>query len=205
MDARGEVCVLNDGKLVRAREEGAMKISLGPPEQRAAQAVLQTLNAALQDENGVHAESALTVMGGLIGQSLLMDYREDWSSVGPQFRAVFIEDVNQDLFECAQFLNSLLAKRLPGIGAAAAEIPEDHLPHPEALAGVNEGRPVIEDALEAGEVPAGQKRWVLLFALGELLGMTAAALHPGIGLRLALRAMVRASKTPPAHLAALEA
>ena len=204
-DARGKVCVLKDGELLRARPEGRMKITLGPKEQAAADAAIQLLIAGLKDEDGVHVESALTVVGGLIGQFLLLEYRPEWEDVDPECRAVFIEDVDQDLFECAQFLDSLLARRLPGIGGVAAEIPADNVPRPNSLPTAGQALPDIERCLASRGIAGEQRRWVLVFVLGELLAKTAAALHPGIGLRLALRAMVRASKTPAAHLGALEA
>jgi hypothetical protein len=203
VDAHGEVCVLNDGKLLRpaARPEA---VALTALDEGAARATIDFVIATLKDERGVHAETAVAFLSAVLGRALLAEYRAEWEKVDPKFTAIFIEDLNQDLFLAAQFLGHVCSQKLPGPLTVAAEIPEENRPDPQALPASPAAWKKLESGMAAAGTMPSQGRWILAYALALLLEMTAQALPTATALRIALRSLVRSAKTPDGHLAALK-
>jgi hypothetical protein len=202
-DARGDVCVLNDGKPLRPGACAEREIQLSPLDQGAARATNDFLIQGMKDEQGVHAESMIAMLGGLLGRRLLMEHRSEWENVGPQFTAIYIEDVNQALFETAGFIESIYGQRTKAALAVADTVPDENSPNPAVLNSLPSVLEKLESGLAQAKVEAARTRWVLAFALILALEMTGEALANATALRLALRYMVRGAKTPAAHLKAL--
>lgn len=202
-DAHGEVCVLGDGKPLREAAE-AGEVSLSPRDQGAARTVVQFLLDGMKDERGVHAESLVAMMGGIVGRAALREYEPEWRGVDAKFTVLLIEDVNRDLLRISEFIESIYGGNSPEPIVVAEELPEIHAPNAGVLRFIEKGHAKVDAGLSQVEVEPGQKRWVLAYALIQVLAMTREALPPPAAFRLALRYMVRAAKTPAAHLPALK-
>ena len=168
--------------------------------QRIVALIIKTIN----NEHGVHAETAIACAAVLTGEIVLSVSGYDLSGLEPG-SAVFSDVVNQLLFEAEGhltvsdvFFNALYSQGIDVSKESWPEnIPEEHQVMLDPLQIVARARPQLNALFESQPLEPLDRAYAAAQATALLVAETRRVLDPNIGKALALEAMLRGAKTVP--------
>ena len=169
---------------------------------QAAVAVMGRIVAYLQDERGVHIETAIAIAGSLAGVSLLRDTGLPFPHSEPgEVQSFFAEEVDERGTALVGFMSS--ACPLLGLDVAfeSAEIPPEHQPRENMIEGVLQWVRDLEtpcnQVLGEAKIEDSLRSHVYAFTALRLVKVGEQILSPAVGKALAVSAIVAGSKTAP--------
>lgn len=155
---------------------------------------------AVQDEDGIHAETAIAALASIAGTTLLLACIRDSDLKDLQGgQALFSTDVNDHAPRLIQAMSEIAEE----IGLAlekhdfAREVPPDHQPKEHALQLARKLRKPCWEIFEANNIKALDRAMVSAIATITLLKRTESVLDPRIGIAVAIEAVITASKAVP--------
>jgi hypothetical protein len=177
------------------------EIDLGQLDQ-AAEGVIQRICAYLQDDQGVHIETAIAAAGSLAGVAILRSTGLPLpiSELG-KVQVVLAEEVNEWGSALIQFMSSVC----PTLGLDATftttEVPPEHQPNKNMIEGVLEWVRDLESpcnqVLDELQIDHALRPHTYAFIALKLVKAGEQMLPPPVGKALALSAIVAGSKTAP--------
>lgn len=168
------------------------------------QRIVALLIKTINNERGVHAETAIAAAAVLTGEIVLSVSGYDLSGLEPG-SAVFSDVVNQLLFEAEGhltvsdvFFNALYSQGIDVSKESWPEnIPEEHQVMLDPLQIVARARPQLNVLFESQPLEPLDRAYAAAQATALLVAETRRVLDPNIGKALALEAMLRGAKTVP--------
>ena len=168
------------------------------------QRIVALLIKTINNERGVHAETAIAAAAVLTGEIVLSVSGYDLSGLEPG-SAVFSDVVNQLLFEAEGhltvsdvFFNALYSQGIDVSKEIWPEnIPEVHQVMLDPLQIVARARPQLNVLFESQPLEPLDRAYAAAQATALLVAETRRVLDPNIGKALALEAMLRGAKTVP--------
>lgn len=166
--------------------------------------IVAAIIATLQNDRGVHAETAISAAAVLTGEYVLRSSGYDFTGLEPG--TIIISDiVNQLLFEADGqltvsdvFINALFSQGIDVSKESWPEnIPDEHQVIMDPLEVVARVRPQIEGLFALSTVEALERAYACAQASALLVAQTRRVLDPNIGKALALEAMLRGAKSVP--------
>jgi len=160
--------------------------------------------ASLQNDRGVHAETAISSAAVMTGEFVLRSSGYDYSGLEPG--TIIISDVvNQLLFEADGqltvsdvFINALFSQGIDVSKESWPEnIPDEHQVVLDPLEVVSRIRPQVEQLFAQHQVEILERAYLCAQASALLVAQTRRVLDPNIGKALALEAMLRGAKSVP--------
>lgn len=168
------------------------------------QHIVALLIKTINNERGVHAETAIAAAAVLTGEIVLSVSGYDLSGLEPG-SAVFSDVVNQLLFEAEGhltvsdvFFNALYSQGIDVSKESWPEnIPEEHQVMLDPLQIVARARAQLNALFESQPLEPLDRAYAAAQATALLVAETRRVLDPNIGKALALEAMLRGAKTVP--------
>lgn len=168
------------------------------------QRIVALLIKTINNERGVHAETAIAAAAVLTGEIVLSVSGYDLSGLEPG-SAVFSDVVNQLLFEAEGhltvsdvFFNALYSQGIDVSKESWPEnIPEEHQVMLDPLQIVARARAQLNTLFESQPLEPLDRAYAAAQATALLVAETRRVLDPNIGKALALEAMLRGAKTVP--------
>lgn len=168
------------------------------------QRIVALLIKTINNERGVHAETAIAAAAVLTGEIVLSVSGYDLSGLEPG-SAVFSDVVNQLLFEAEGhltvsdvFFNALYSQGIDVSKESWPEnIPEEHQVMLDPLQIVARARAQLNALFESQPLEPLDRAYAAAQATALLVAETRRVLDPNIGKALALEAMLRGAKTVP--------
>ncbi len=160
--------------------------------------------ASLQNDRGVHAETAISSAAVMTGEFVLRSSGYDYSGLEPG--TIIISDVvNQLLFEADGqltvsdvFINALFSQGIDVSKESWPEnIPDEHQVVLDPLEVVSRIRPQVEQLFALHQIDILERAYLCAQASALLVAQTRRVLDPNIGKALALEAMLRGAKSVP--------
>lgn len=166
--------------------------------------IVMLVITALQNERGVHAETAISAAAVLTGELVLRSSHFDFSALTPG-SAILSDEVNHILFEAEGqltvsdiFINALYSQGIDVSKESWPEnVPDEHQVIMEPLEIVATIRPQIASLFAAQQIDGLECAYACAQATALLVAQTRRVLDPNIGKTLALEAMLRGAKTVP--------
>jgi hypothetical protein len=151
----------------------------------------------IQDERGVHAETAITAAGSLAGFCLLKQTGIDVSKLTPG-SAVFTDGVNELGPQMVGLMSTVCVKLgLNGQSGWGNPIPEDNKSLRPEIELVRQIHPAFKGIITKFRIPVEAEAMIAAIAAIKFVKMANGSLNTEIGKAIALKAMVAASKTVP--------
>jgi hypothetical protein len=178
-----------------------LEIDVGQLDQ-ATERVIQRIGAYLQDDRGVHLETAIAAAGSLAGVALLRNTGLPLpASEAGKVQIVLTEEVNEWGSALVQFMSSVCpVLELDGT-FSTTEIPPEHQPNKTVSEGVLEWVRDLEvpcnQILDELQIGPALRPHAYAFAALKLVKAGEQILTPPVGKALALSAIVAGSKTAP--------
>ncbi len=168
------------------------------------QRIVALLIKTINNERGVHAETAIAAAAVLTGEIVLSVSGYNLSGLEPG-SAVFSDVVNQLLFEAEGhltvsdvFFNALYSQGIDVSKESWPEnIPEEHQVMLDPLQIVARARAQLNALFESQPLEPLDRAYAAAQATALLVAETRRVLDPNIGKALALEAMLRGAKTVP--------
>ena len=166
--------------------------------------IVSCIIETLQNQRGVHAETAISAAAVLTGEFVLRSSGYDFS--GLESGSVIISDiVNQLLFEADGqltvsdvFINALFGQGIDVSKESWPEnIPDEHQVVMDPLEIVARIRPRVEQLMLQQQIEGLERAYIGAQATAMLVAQTRRVLDPNIGKTLALEAMLRGAKCVP--------
>lgn len=171
--------------------------NLGP----ASEALFNAIVGALQNERGVHIETAIAGAGCLAGAALLRNTGIDLSGFAPG-SVILVDSVNEAGPELVSFLEALC--RQAGLGKASdwlMEVPDANQPQLDNMELLEKLQPAFDRITTEFEIEEELAAYAAVQTAARLINAGQQILDPDLGKTLAVTAMVESSKTvPPAGL-----
>ncbi len=163
----------------------------------AAKEIYGSLLTRLQDEKGVHVETAIAALSAVAGEWLLRACHIDLSPY-PQGGIVLADQINDSgprlLGYLEQTLDELLVEHADDW---SGKIPADHQPMRDPLKLAHELRPFAQEISGKYGLAESQSAYATCMALAFLIRDSQKVLEPAVSVVIASNVIVRASKSVP--------
>jgi hypothetical protein len=165
--------------------------------EQAADAFIGTLLEQLNENRGVHIETAITASAAMIGTSMIRNSGIELKDIKPG-ETVLIESLNEEGIRLLNLLANFC--RQNGIDPKTGwtdEIPADNQPHRPFLQLAQDVERSFRLSCEMLDIPQSQLPEVAVIATGKLIKQGSTVLSPEIGKALAGWTLIASSKTAP--------
>lgn len=164
--------------------------------QEAAKDIYSSCLHLLKDENGVHAETAISAISAICGEALLRASHVDLSQF-PQGGIVLVDQINDSGPRLLAYLEELLNEMELRVEEWQGKIPTDHQPLKDPPKLAQELRPHMTALFEKHKLDDKQAAHAACVALALLIRDCKTVLEPAISVIIASSTVSRMSRSVP--------
>jgi hypothetical protein len=163
---------------------------------KAADELYDAIRTALQDERGVHLETALTAAGYLAGAALLRDAGVDLDKLTPG-SYVIVDGVNEEGPKLLELTFDMIHQAGVANAPPVDPVPPDHAPRRDYAGLMQTLQPIFFEIVERHRLPEGAHPYVAARAAAQMILAGQNHLDPRISKAVLTQAMVQGAKTVP--------